>query len=106
MFVVPNPTKLKECMKKLNELINDFDSDDFFTDDQLQTAKDQLAIGQTYESEKTSQFVHTVSYWWASASIDYYTTYIDNLKKVSRQDIKTYVNKYIKGKPMVAGILL
>jgi len=106
LFIVPNPTKLKECMKKLNELISEFDSNNFFTDDQLQTAKDQLIIQDIYNSEKTSQFVHTVSFWWASASIDYYDTYNDNLKKVTRQDIVAYVDKYIKGKPMVAGILL
>jgi zinc protease len=98
--------KVKECIKKLNELIGEFDSNDFFTDEQLQTAKDQLIIQDTYSSEKTSQFVHTVSFWWASASIDYYNTYNDNLKKVTRQDVVAYVNKYIKGKPMVAGILL
>ncbi|MCY7411253.1 MAG: hypothetical protein LH473_13355 [Chitinophagales bacterium] len=72
----------------------------------LETAKNQLVISQVYDEEKTSNYVHTVSFWWASASIDYYTTYIDNLKSVTRDDIKNYVNKYIKGKPMVAGILL
>ena len=106
LFVVPNPNKLKECMKKVNDLISEFDRSDFFTDEQLQNAKDQLTIEQTYNSEKTSQFVHLVSYWWASANIDYYTTYTDNLNKVTRQDVVDYVHKYIKGKPMVAGILL
>jgi zinc protease len=36
----------------------------------------------------------------------YYTTYVENLKKVTRQDIKDYVQKYIKGKHYVAGVLL
>ncbi|MFI5135025.1 MAG: M16 family metallopeptidase [Chitinophagales bacterium] len=106
LFVVPNPQKLKECMKKVADEINQFGSDSYFTDDQLQTAKDQLAISEEYDREKTSQYIHTVTFWWASASLDYYTTYIDNLKKVTRQDIKDYVNKYIVGKPMVGGILL
>jgi len=106
MFVVPNPQKLKECMKKVMDEIGQFASDSYFTDDQLQTAKDQLAISEEYDREKSSQYIHTVTFWWASASLDYYTTYIDNLQKVTRQDIKDYVNKYIIGKPMVAGILL
>ncbi len=83
-----------------------WDSDNYFTDEQLETAKNQLAIQDEYGKEKTSQYVHTVTYWWASATIDYYTTYIDNLQKVTRQDIKDYIRKYVKGKPMVAGILL
>lgn len=106
LIVVPNPAKLNECIKKVLEQINMWDTDNYFTDDMLQSAKDQLIILDAYGSEKTSNYVHTISFWWASASIDYYTTYNDNLKKVTRQDIKSYVNKYIKGKPMVAGILL
>jgi len=106
LFMVPNPAKLKECMAKVNQLIGEFDSNNFFTDDQLQSAKDQLVIQGTYASEKTSQFVHTISYNWASCTIDYYFTYNDNIQKVTRQDISAFVNKYIKGKPMVGGILL
>ncbi len=106
MFLVPNPMKVKEAYQKLLENVEQWDSDDYFTDDQLETAKNLLAISQTRESESTSSYVHNVTFWWASASIDYYTGYIDNLKKVSRQDIKNYVDKYIKGQPMVTGLLV
>jgi zinc protease len=106
LFIVPNPAKVKECMNKVMQQINAWDSDNYFTDDMIETAKNQLIISDTYDSEKTSNYVHTVSFWWASASIDYYTTYNDNLKKVTRTDLKNFVDKYIKGKPMVAGVLL
>lgn len=106
LFVVPNPMKVKECMKKMMEQINQWDSDSYFTDDMIETAKNQLIISNTYDSEKTSNYVHTVSFWWASASIDYFTTYNDNLKKVTRSDLTKFVDQYIKDKPMVAGILL
>ncbi len=106
LFFVPNPQHLKQCMKKVEEQINLWDSDSYFTDEQLQTAINQLIISQTYEQEKTSAYVHTVTFWWGSANIDYYTTYIDNLKKVTRQDIQDYVRKYIKNKPKVSGILM
>ncbi|MBX7139707.1 MAG: insulinase family protein [Chitinophagales bacterium] len=106
LFVVPNPTRIKECMKKVQEHISQWNTDNYFTDEQLETAKNQLAISEEYDRESSSSYIHTVTFWWASASVDYYTTYIDNLKKVTRQDIKDYVNKYITGKPMVAGVLL
>ena len=106
LVVVPNPQRMKECMKKVQEQINLWNTDNYFTDEQLETAKKQLAISQQYQTENTSQYIHTVTFWWASANIDYYTTYLDNLNKVTRQDIKNYVNKYIIGKPMVAGLLL
>lgn len=106
MFVVPNPAKLKEAYQAVLNEMNDFDSPDYFTEEQLNSAKNQLAISDAYDKERTSSFVHTVTYWWASASINYYTDYIDNINQVSRQDIIDYIQKYIKGKPTVSGLLL
>jgi zinc protease len=102
---VPNPTKVKEAMAELDKQIAQWASDDYFTDEQLETAKTQLAIADARSREKTSAYVHTVTFWWASASIDYYVNYVENLKKVTRQDIKDYVNRYVANKPSVTGIL-
>lgn len=106
VFLVPNPSKMKEAYETLWNQIAQFDNDDFFTDEQLQAAKDQLAVSEAYNREAPSQFVHTVTYWWSSASIDYYTNYVENLQKVTRDDIKNYVRRYIKGKPYVSALML
>jgi zinc protease len=106
IILVPNPMKVKEAYAKLWEHISQWSNDDYFTDEQLETAKTKLAIQDAYGKENTSDFLHTVTYWWSSASIGYYTNYIGNVKKVSRQDIRNYVQKYIIGKPYAAGVLL
>jgi zinc protease len=106
LFVVPNPMKIKSFYGKLMEQIERFDANDYFTDEQLETAKNKLIIDDIYNKEKTSAYVHTVTFWWASASIDYYTTYNDMIKKVTRKDIADYVNKYIKGQASVTGLLV
>lgn len=106
IVMIPHPMKVKEAYDVLWKNIRDFDTDTYFTDEQLQTAKDLLAVGEAYGSEAASQFIHTVTYWWASATIDYYTGYVDNLQKVTRDDIKEYVRKYIKERPYVAGVLV
>jgi len=105
LFLVPNPAKVKEALAKLDEHIAQWNKDDYFTDEQMETAKVQLAIDDARSREKTSEFIHTVTYWWASASIGYYTSYVENLNKVTREDIKQYVTKYIQGKPSITGIL-
>jgi zinc protease len=105
IVVVPHPQKIKEAIEKVEEHINQWDSDAYFTDEQLETAKTLLAVSDAQGREKTSEFIHTVTYWWASATIGYYTTYVDNLKKVTRDDIKQYIQKYIKGKPKAIGVL-
>jgi zinc protease len=106
IFLVPNPTRVDEAIAKLEEHIAQWADPDYFTDEQLATAKSLLAIDDAYGKEKTSDFVHTVTYWWASASIDYYVNYVDNLQKVTREDIQRYVNTYIIDQPRAKGILL
>ncbi|MEO6520510.1 MAG: pitrilysin family protein [Mucilaginibacter sp.] len=106
LIVIPNPDKVKECMAEVKRQIALFDSPDYVTDDQIETAKRKLEIKQQQEQEVTSDFVQVLSFWWASASVDYFTTYNDNLKKVTRADLKRYVDKYIKGKPYCAGLMV
>ena len=106
IFLVPVPGKEAEAIAKLEEHIAMWDSPDYFTDEQLQTSKTMLAIQDAYGKEMTSQFVHTVTYWWAVADIDYYVDYVENLKAVTREDITRYVTTYIKDKPRATGVLL
>lgn len=106
IFLVPNPMKVKEAYKVLQQHIEMWDQADYFTDEQLETAKTMLAIQDAYSKESTSDFVSTLTYWWSSASLDYYTSYQENLQKVTRADIQAYVNTYIKGKFYVDGMLL
>lgn len=104
--VVPNPQKVKECLAKVEEHIAKWDSDSYFTDEQLETAKMKLEIQEKYSEEQTSSYVHTLGLWWAIKNIDYSIHYVDNVKKVTRGDIKKYVRAYIKDKNKVSGLLI
>jgi zinc protease len=106
LTVVPNPEKVKECLAEVKKQIALFDTEGYVTDEQVETAKRKLEIRQSFEQEVTSDFVEVLSFWWASASIDYFTTYVDNLKKINKADLKGYVDKYIKNKPYCAGLLV
>jgi zinc protease len=106
LFMIPNPTKFNESFKVLQQQIDQFDAPDYFTDEQIETAKIKLANSEKYNSEVTSSFIHTLTFWWASASLDYYFNYIDEINKVTRADLESYVRQYIKGKPAVKGLLL
>lgn len=79
---------------------------EYFSDAQLQNAKTILEVQETYGREKISSFAHTVSFWWATAGLDYYLNYVDNLNAVTREDIANYVRTYILDKPYVMGVLL
>ncbi|HTL08682.1 MAG TPA: insulinase family protein, partial [Chitinophagaceae bacterium] len=106
LFMIPNPAKFAQSFKVLKQQIDQFDAPDYFTDEQLATAKLKLANSEKYNTEVTSNFVHTLTFWWASASLNYYFNYIDEINKITRADLQDYVRKYIKGKPNVKGLLL
>ncbi len=99
--------KYTRAEKAIFEEIANFTNTDYYTDEQLANAKSQLEINELYSQERPSDYVHTVGFWWAVTNgLDYYLNYLDNLRKVSRQDISDYVKKYIQGAPYVKGILI
>ncbi|MBO0726018.1 MAG: insulinase family protein [Blastocatellia bacterium] len=100
------PEKLKDALKAVNAEIAKFDSPDYFTDQELEYAKTLCDVNEIYEREKASDYAHAVSFWWASSGLDYYATYVENLRKVTREDITRYVRKYIKNKPRIVSALL
>ena len=103
---VTQPEKLEPAVKAVQEEMAKFAQDDYFTDEQLETAKRLLAVEFLYSLEKTSSYAHTVSFWWAVAGVDYLDTYLDKLKAVTRSDIQKYLKTYINRKNYVMGILI
>lgn len=105
-MVSPNPNKIKECYEEVLKQIALWDEDDYLSDVQIERAKRLLSISQVERREVTSDYAHLLSFWWASASIDYYTHYEENLNKITRADLLNYVRKYIEGKPFCAGMII
>lgn len=105
-LALPSPTKMKECHAEMLKQVNMWSDDDYFTDEQLQTAKEILIRNKIRNEEKPSSQASGLTYWWCSTSLDYATDYDENLQKVSRADILQYVKKYIAGKHFVAGMII
>ena len=105
-FLVPKAQGIKDAVTALESNLSRLADPGYFTDEELETAKQMLTIQELYSRETASDIVHNISYWWASADIDYFVNYTKNIKNVTRDDIAALVNKYIKGQPNVTGILL
>ncbi len=80
--------------------------DDAFTDEELENARTQLEVAHIYECERASKLVHTVGYWWAVAGLDYYDSYIERLRAVSREDVQRFVRQYVLDQPSITGVLM
>ncbi len=106
LFFIPNPGKLKECNDEILNQVKQWGNDDYFTDAQLEDAKQIMRRNEIRQKEKPSELPDDVTYNWCSASLDYFTDYQSNCQKITRDDIKRFVNRYITGKPYVAGMII
>jgi len=104
--IVCTPDKIIQARDALWAEIQKLTEPDYYTNEQLETSKTRLEVQEFFTREKPSAFSHTVSYWWSVTGLEYYRNYIENLRQVSRADINNYVNKYIKDKPMIMGVIM
>jgi zinc protease len=100
------PDKARAAVKAIYNEISHFNDKDYFTDEQLESAKALLEADDLYSREKLSEYSHTLSFWWASTGLDYFRGYLGRLRATSRADINRYVTTYIQGKPHVGLALL
>ncbi|MFL6230264.1 MAG: M16 family metallopeptidase [Pyrinomonadaceae bacterium] len=100
------PDKAKAALRAIYKELAAFNDPNYFTDEQLESAKGLLEADDLYSREKTDEYTHTVAFWWASTGLDYFRGYLGNLRRISRADINRYVSTYIQGKPHVGLALL
>jgi len=104
--VMPNPNKLKECVAEISNQVKMWGDPDYFTDEQLENAKQILRRQKIRDNEKPSSLPSQMTYEWCSTSLDYYTDYLDNCMKVTKEDIRRVITQYVKDKPYVAGLII
>ncbi len=100
------PDKARAAVRAIYNEIAHFNDKDYFTDEQLESAKGLLEANDLYSREKTDEYTHTISFWWASTGLDYFRGYLKNLRAISRADISRYITTYIQGKPHVGLALM
>ena len=101
-----SPEKAHEAIKAVYNEVAHFNDKDYYTDEQLESAKALLEADDLYSREKLSEYAHTLSFWWSSTGLEYFRGYLDRLRATSRADINRYVTTYIQGKPHVGLALL
>ncbi len=106
LTLVTTPDKAKAALKAAYAEIAQFDKPDYFTDEELESAKTILESRDLFDREKPSEYSHTLGFWWSSTGIDYFRGYYKNLRATSRMDTNRYVKTYIQGKPHIGVALI
>lgn len=104
--LVTTPDKLDTVMRIFWDEVSKFDDTNYFSDEELETAKNVIRTQTLMKSERLSEFSHDIAFWWAAAGLDYYEHYLADLSKVTRKDIAEYIHRYIQKQPYVLGVAM
>ena len=100
------PDKLREALRALDAEVARFGDAGYVSSEQLEAVKAQRVTGNAFGLERASGLAHTIGFWWAVASLDYFMGYSDNMAQRKPADLTAYARRYIVGKPHVVGLAI
>lgn len=106
ILIVTTPEKAKAAVKAVYDEVALWASPGYFSDEELEASKATLQSRDLFDREETSEYTHTLGFWWSSTGIDYFRGYQRNLNATTRADINRYVTTYVIGKPHVGLALM
>lgn len=106
LMLQTTPEKVLDAEHAALEEVAKLADSTYVSEQELTDAQKELGIQSLYEREQSTQWAHTIGFWWAVAGLDYYRDYVPNMQRVTRSDLARYAQTYLKGKPYVVGVLL
>ena len=106
LVMTTSPGKAKAALAAVYKEIAAFSQPDYFTDEELESAKTLLETNDLFEREKASEYAHTLGFWWSSTGIEYFRSYHAKLRAVTRDEINRYLKTYVQGKNHVVVALV
>jgi zinc protease len=97
-----NTNKVKDIFFKE---LNNINTDGYLTEEILTQAKEKVEMNFYQDIESSVDFTLGVGFWWCISELDYFETYLDNLKKVNVSDIQRVLRNYLLDKPYIEGIM-
>jgi zinc protease len=99
------PDQASGCLKAILAELPRMKAPAYLTDDELRDAAFRAEMDQLLGRERPSALAHELTFWWASAGIDYWRTYVENLRRADRAAIGRYLDGFVLGKPFVLGVM-
>lgn len=99
-------SKVDGCVQALFSELQQMGQPGYFSDDERQSAVRRAEIELARRRERTSEYAHMITFFWASASLDDYATYIADLRAVTPTEIVHYLSTYVLGRPFVFGAMV
>ncbi len=100
------PSKLKQAIVALDAELKRTVEPGYITTKELAVVKQHRLADAMFNMERSSDFAHTIGFWWAVLSVDYFFGYADAMAGQTPDELRRYATTYIIGKPRVTGVML
>ena len=100
------PEKAGACLAAARAELPRMAEADYLSADERSNAALSLEMDIATGRERPSQYAHTLTFWWTSSGLDYYRTYVENVRKAEPGDVARFLRTYVLGKPFVFGAMV
>ncbi|MCC7194453.1 MAG: insulinase family protein [Gemmatimonadaceae bacterium] len=100
------PGRLRDAIRAMMDELRASADPGYFTAEELAAIKANRALTTELGMERSSEFAHTIGFWWSVSGLDYYMKYVDEMAVRTAADLQAYARKYVIGKPYVVGVLV
>ncbi|OPL17587.1 MAG: hypothetical protein AVO35_09150 [Candidatus Aegiribacteria sp. MLS_C] len=100
--------RAEEALEALALEIGQLQEPEYYDPQGMVLAREQLCRHRIL-SEETSYdvAVESIPFWWVVAGdLNYYATYIDSLRAVDMEDVISFTDRWIRGKPSAAFVMM
>jgi zinc protease len=100
------PERLREAIRAMLAELRASVEPGYISKEELDATKANRTVTTEFGMERSSEFSHTVGFWWSVSGLEYYMKYIDEMATRTAADLQRYARTYIVGKPFVVGVLI
>jgi zinc protease len=100
------PDKLREALRAMFTELRASVRPGYFSQEELDATKANRAVTSAFGRERSSEFSHTIGFWWSVSGLEYYMKYVDEMARRTQADLRAYANAYIIDKPHVVGVMI
>jgi zinc protease len=100
------PDRLREAIRAMLDELRASTEPGYISREELEATKANRAVTTQLGMERSSEFAHTIGFWWSVSGLEYYMKYVDEMAIRTTADLQRYARTYILGKPFVIGVVI
>lgn len=106
LYTVSSAEQATESRKAILSQPEEWLKPGYFSQAHLNDVRRKLKTGYIMELNRPSSFGKTMAFWWSTSGLEYYDNYLNNMSKVTIEDIRKFIKKYFINQPHVGITLL